>query len=950
MSEPEVKIKEENERIPAAFELTKYVDDDVKDEQAPKNFGGPLPTFKWLCENLFDKLDKTINHTNYYSAGGATVTDQKQRIVEHFFREWRSTVGPNIYPALCLILPHKDRTRIYNIKDQVLGRRILEILKIPKNSETTSKIMNWKRSRSAKAARMSDICIEVIQARRTDKKGGELSIGDVNDILDEMSKDEFKKEQQNKMLIELLDKMCFLELRYFFDILLKKNVVKNMENRILNTWHPDAQQYLSVVTSLKTVAYKLYDPNERLNKTDLSINLSKPFAPQLALKPNLSYSRVVQKLENDFFIEEKMDGERIQMHYDNYGKTINYWSRRATDYTYLYGQDLENGCISPHLKFVDAVQSCVLDGEMITYDPQRNAILPFGVLKGSALHELQRLESGDENKLYARPLFMVFDLLYLNGRSLANKALEERKKFLRKILNESPQFVEIIEAKRASTEDDIKLALTNAVEKGSEGVVLKQIKSHYQIDKRTDQWVKIKPEYLEEFGENVDLVVIGREKSKKDMFFCGLRVSDDDLDDDLKCKFWSFCRVANGFDKNEYREIERITQGKWKDINKEKPPASLIEFGKRVPPEWIDPKDSFVIEVKARSIDRSISKNYKTSTTLYNAYNRKIRDDKDWRTASTLDDYKHIKDSRTSVKSTEQKLVSKKKRLIRKRHRESQDEEIWNDDDFNKMSKSSEIFEGLTFMVLSDVFYKNNRITLDELSSIIHVNGGKVTKNETTIQDWSSLRIISDKFTIQASALKKKGFDILKSSWLFKCVEIKQNIQVEPKYCFKVNGELELKSNKRVDSFGDSYKIPITEDELKKLFLELNENDFNDVDIDEQLNEVLLFNDLKIYLVNIEESKHQFIHTQLLLRLQLFGAELVEDLKDSQLIIFPNYPEYELMNLKVKEIRRQLSEGLKFSDKSVTTIRLVNQDWVNASINQNIQVDAKDFPVISERS
>lgn len=955
MSQSDVTVKKE---LPNPWELTRYVDTEIEGKDAPQNFGGPLPSFLWLCDGLFDKLDKAFQKSNYYSNGRKSVTEQKQRIIELFFNEWRATVGPNIYPALRLILPHKDRSRIYNIKDYTLGRRILEILKIPKNSETTETIMKWKRSGNAKGARMSDICIDVIKSRRTDNKGGNISITEVNQILDRLARFDLKKEEQIEILSYLLENMSFMELKYFFDILLKKNIVRNMENRLLNTWHPDAQQYLSVVTSLKTMAYKLYDPSERLNKEDLSINIGKPFAPQLSLKATQTYSRVVQKLDHEFFIEEKMDGERIQVHFENYGNQIHYWSRKATDYTYLYGESIDKGCISPHLKFVKSVKNCVLDGEMITYDPQRNAILPFGVLKGSAVTELQRLDNPDSEELSARPLLIVFDLLFLNDRSLTRVPLEQRKQFLSKVMIPTPKFVEIIEITKAQDEDSIKRALTKAVERDSEGVVLKQSHSLYHIDKRADKWIKIKPEYLEEFGENVDLVVIGREKSKKDMYYCALRINDGDTEDELAAKFWSFCRVANGFDGSEYREIERITKGKWKDFKKEKPPSSLIEFGKREPQEWIDPRESFVIEVKARSIDRSISKNYKTSTTLYNAYNRKIRDDKDWRTAATLDDYKSIKESRISSNSSEQKLVTKKKRLIRKRKRESQDEEVWNDDDYLTISKNSNIFDELTFIILSDAFYKSVRVTIDELSELVHKNGGKITKNETKVPDLHNLRVISDKLTIQADALRSKGFDIIRSTWLFKCIESNKLLNLEPKHCFKVSEELQLKAETRVDLFGDSYTIPTGEDELKKI-LEKAQTDIKqeqeqeqedmDKDIEIQLSDILLFGGLKVFVCEIREASNYFIYQQALLKLKLFGAAVSNELEECNLVVIPDYNEHELVSNTIKDIRKKLSSSLKFTDRSATTVRIVNGKWIKACIDQRTQVDAKDYPVIASR-
>lgn len=52
--------------------------------------------------------------------------------------------------------------------------------------------------------------------------------------------------------------------------------------------------------------------------------------------------------DSTFWIEEKLDGERMQMHFEN-GKFM-FWSRRAKDYTRLYGSCWEDGSLTRHLK------------------------------------------------------------------------------------------------------------------------------------------------------------------------------------------------------------------------------------------------------------------------------------------------------------------------------------------------------------------------------------------------------------------------------------------------------------------------------------------------------------------------------------------------------------------------------------------------------------------------
>ncbi|ODV71042.1 DNA ligase (ATP) DNL4 [Cyberlindnera jadinii NRRL Y-1542] len=892
-------------------------------EPSPENFGGPLPSFKWLCEELFVKLDRIHAENNKL-----TVTEQKRKVVEVFIQHWRGTVGPQFFPALRLIMPNKDRERLYNIKDYYLGKRVLELLKIPKSSSTTERVINWKRGTGE---RMSKICVEVLRERRPDVKGGGISIEELNRILDRLSSLDCKKQEQMTILRHCLDNMCFVEVRYFLDILLKKNIVRNMENTVLYMWHPDAVNYLKVVSDLRHLCDKLYDPGKRLSQAELSINLGFPFSPQLAKKPNISYANLVQSFQSNFVIEEKLDGERIQMHYINYGEEIRYWSRRGTDYTYLYGDSLTSGCISPHLRFLENVQSAVLDGEMVTYDPERNAILPFGALKSSAVQELQRIHGNitECDRLTARPLFIVFDILHLNGSSLVYKTLEHRKEFLNAVLRPTETFVEIINSVRATDESMIVKALETTISKGLEGIMVKQLQSKYYMDKRSDFWVKIKPEYLEQFGENVDLVVIGREKSKKDIYYCGLKVDDSPL-------FWCFCRVANGFDQDDYRKIEELTGGKWKSTETCMPPIDLIEFGKKIPPEWIDPRESFVIEVKARSVDRSLSRNYKVETTLYNAYSRRIRDDKDWKTATTLDEYKEIKLSSRDVGDDLHKLNVQRKRLQRKRKLENRDEEVWN---LTLSSRQSSLFDGLTFMVISDGFYEGCKYFTTDIESVIRKNGGTITKNQALVEDVSLLRIIGNKKTLQAIYLREEGYDVFKVNWIFDSIRERQLCKVLPKHCLLVSSKLKEVAAQRVDSLGIGFTAMVTPGSLRRV---LQEELQIDGPVLRGIELVQLFGGLKPYVYANDAYEQKMMELQL----QRFGARVTSDLETCNIVIVSSD---EACESQVKQMRGQLSSLAKYRDSKVETVRIVTMPWISKSIEEGVQADPRDFQAITNR-
>lgn len=70
------------------------------------------------------------------------------------------------------------------------------------------------------------------------------------------------------------------------------------------------------------------------------------------------------------------------------GKRFGFWSRKAKEYTYLYGNGFQdpNSALTRHLKeaFDEGVENIVLDGEMITWDPEQDAMVPFGYVQGGA--------------------------------------------------------------------------------------------------------------------------------------------------------------------------------------------------------------------------------------------------------------------------------------------------------------------------------------------------------------------------------------------------------------------------------------------------------------------------------------------------------------------------------------------------------------------------------------
>ena len=97
------------------------------------------------------------------------------------------------------------------------------------------------------------------------------------------------------------------------------------ESKILDIYHPKASEYFQYCSNLEMVVKELKDPNIFVDIQAFSV--FQPFSPQLAKFSDFNNMEILG-LEQ-FWIETKWDGERMQMHYKD-GK-FRWWSRNIYD-------------------------------------------------------------------------------------------------------------------------------------------------------------------------------------------------------------------------------------------------------------------------------------------------------------------------------------------------------------------------------------------------------------------------------------------------------------------------------------------------------------------------------------------------------------------------------------------------------------------------------------------
>lgn len=853
----------------------------------------------------------------------------------------------------------------------------MKLMKIDKNSEDGYNLLHWKLPGQTTASRLAGDfagrCFEVILKRPMRNDVGNMTIAEVNEQLDELAAS--AGEAENLRIFELFyNRMNAEELMWLIRIILKQMKVGATEKTFLDLWHPDGDALFSVSSSLRRVCWELYDPEVRLEQDEAGVALMQCFQPQLAqFQMPASFQKMTELLrpteqDPEFWIEEKLDGERMQLHMTEDkshpgGRKFCFWSRKAKDYTYLYGDGLQdqNSALTRHLKnaFASGVKNLILDGEMITWDMEVDKIVPFGTLKTAALSEQQNRSTSDAAG--HRPLFRVFDILLLNNKPLTQYTLRDRHRALEKAIKSVHRRFEIHTYASATSADAIEPLLREVVANASEGLVLKNPRSMYRLNSRNDDWLKVKPEYMSEFGESLDCVIIGgyygsgKRGGILSSFLCGLRVTQNHIQagaNPEKC--FSFFKVGGGFRAEDYAEVHHRTEGKWMEWDSKKPPSEYIELGGgelrqyERPDMWIRPKDSVVVSVKAASVGPSDQ--FARGFTLRFPRFRRLRLDRSWDTALSLEEFQNLR-QRVDEESKE-KAMTVEDRKRRNPKRIKREITIAGEDaaPIEYKGDKTKIFKGIEFCVLSESL-KPYKKTRTQLESVIRENGGSISQRATP---GTNMILVADKKVVKVASLIKEGVaDIIRARWLRDCLDQDLGgflLPFEKSHIFHATKALEIAATQNTDQFGDSYCRDVTVEELRDMMQGMpkieGEEPFDKDDFLIQLDEhgkdlsnlrsfafrrcAVLFHPVDVHEGLISELKHY---------VRYGGGSIVEDMNDqsvSHVVIVGDDP------MQVGEAADAVRKDL--SSRRVQP-RIVTGKWVNECWRERTLLDEEQFVV-----
>jgi len=280
------------------------------------------------------------------------------------------------------------------------------------------------------------------------------------------------------LLEHTLQRLSALEVKYFIKIAtgelrigLKESLVEEAIAKAFDQTLPTVQRANMLLGDITDVL-RLAVANEL---SSVSLQLFRPISVMLA-SPAETPADLVAAFPNGALVEDKFDGIRAQVH-------------KRDSQVEIYSRTLDRVTEFPELlEPIRAITSnFILDGEIIGWRDGR--AIPFTELQ-------QRLGRKQIDLFTSSQLpvsFVAFDLLLLDGRSLLDTPLAERRLLLEHLLAAAkPPTLQFTRAEVCRTVDEIENRFLLALDGGNEGLLAKAPESPYVPGRRGQFWMKLK--------------------------------------------------------------------------------------------------------------------------------------------------------------------------------------------------------------------------------------------------------------------------------------------------------------------------------------------------------------------------------------------------------------------------------------------------------------------------
>jgi DNA ligase-1 len=452
------------------------------------------------------------------------------------------------------ISPEEARITAYLIKGKIaadyksIEMGLAEKLVIRALAKATNKTPEEIQKHFHKIGDLGDVAFELIQ-----RESSNLKIVGVFEVLNNIAKASGKGSQEEKLnlLANLLESSSSLEAKYITRIVLgtlrlgvaEMTFLYGISKALVGS--KEAKKILehayNVFSDLGEVAYQALKYGiKHLEKAEPIVGV--PIRMMLAQRI-AEISEIKEHIPNKVFVEYKYDGERIQAHIKN--DEIILYSRRHENITHQFPDVILN------LKNTFKGKNAILEGEAVAIDKKTGELEKFQVLMTRRRkYEIEKYTKETPVK------YFIFDILYLNNKSLLNENLLVRKEKLEENIKEN-EGIALAKYIISENQNEIEDFFEEALAQGAEGIMIKDSLSVYQAGIRGWNWIKFKKDYKKELVDTFDLVVVGAlyGAGKRAGTYGSLLLASFDPKTN---KYYTFTKVGAGFTDKDLEELPKI--------------------------------------------------------------------------------------------------------------------------------------------------------------------------------------------------------------------------------------------------------------------------------------------------------------------------------------------------------------------------------------------------------
>lgn len=309
-----------------------------------------------------------------------------------------------------------------------------------------------------------------------------------NALLDTKFEHEIKKEYHNLKVLKV-DSLLGVKEREFhkYDVIIAPD--EKLAREIYNYFMDLMQHAYDMCNDFSIVAEAAQKGKKALE--DIELKVGYPLNVMLAIRID-DMKEAFEDLGSPVLCEFKLDGFRVQIHKE--GKKV-----------WLYTRRLEN-VTNAFLELIPAIEksvkgnSFILDSEVVGYDPKTKKYLAFQRISQRIRRKYELEKTAKETPVEIN----LFDILYLNGKNLISKSQLERREILEKVIEPIQGKIVLTKKKIAKNIEEANDFYKEALNAGTEGLVIKSVSKPYTPGRKVGGWLKIKPNL-----ETLDLAIIG---------------------------------------------------------------------------------------------------------------------------------------------------------------------------------------------------------------------------------------------------------------------------------------------------------------------------------------------------------------------------------------------------------------------------------------------------------